>query len=81
MNQTEIEKIVFDILKRIAPDTEPEALKPGDSIREKLGIDSYDFLQFIVALDEQLLIAIPEEDYGKVASIGSLIDYLKARLK
>jgi acyl carrier protein len=38
----------FQLLKKIAPET--EILKPDENIRETLNIDSFDALQFIVAL-------------------------------
>jgi protein involved in sex pheromone biosynthesis len=36
---------------------------------ETLNIDSFDALQFIVALDEKLGIEIPEQDYGKTNTL------------
>jgi len=76
MNKEELEKIIFQLLKKIAPETNPDQLSPSENIRESLNIDSYDFLQFIVALDEKLKIEIPEEDYGKISTLGTLTDYL-----
>jgi acyl carrier protein len=64
------------LLKKIAPETDPDQLSPNENIRESLNIDSYDFLQFIVALDDKLKIEIPEEDYGKISTLGALTDYL-----
>jgi acyl carrier protein len=77
MNEEEIKEIVFNLLKKIAPDTEPSALKPGENIRETLNIDSFDSLQFIVALNERTGIEIPEEDYGKIATLDTLMAYIK----
>jgi acyl carrier protein len=76
MNKEELEKIIFQLLKKIAPETDPDQLSPNENIRESLNIDSYDFLQFIVALDDKLKIEIPEEDYGKISTLGALTDYL-----
>jgi acyl carrier protein len=76
MNKEELEKIIFQLLKKIAPETNPDQLYPNESIKESLNIDSYDFLQFIVALDDKLKIEIPEEDYGKISTLGALTDYL-----
>lgn len=81
MNREEIEKTIFESLKQIAPDTEPSQLSPDDDIRENLGIDSFDFLQFIVSLDEKLKVEIPEEDYGKITTLESLIGYLMSHAK
>ncbi|MBK9636799.1 MAG: acyl carrier protein [Bacteroidetes bacterium] len=81
MNKEEIEKIIFNSLKQIAPDTEPSKLSPDENIRETLGIDSFDFLQFIVSLDEKLNLEIPEQDYGKITTLNSLIIYLTQKIK
>ncbi|CAM4061677.1 acyl carrier protein [Flavobacterium sinopsychrotolerans] len=77
MNEEEIKQIVFQLLKKIAPDTEPSTLKPDENIRETLNIDSFDSLQFIVALNEKTGIEIPEEDYGKIATLQALTAYIK----
>jgi acyl carrier protein len=81
MNEEEIKIIIFQLLKKIAPDTEPSELQPDENIREVLNIDSFDSLQFIVSLNEKLGIEIPEEDYGKISTLKSLINYLLAKLK
>lgn len=81
MNEDEIKQTVFQLLKRIAPDTEPSELKPDQNIREILNIDSFDSLQFIVALNEKLAIEIPEEDYGKMPTLQKLISYIKDKMK
>jgi acyl carrier protein len=80
MNESEIKTIVFQLLKQIAPDTEPSTLKPSDNIRDVLGIDSFDALQFLVALDKKLGIDIPEADYGKRATLESLVAYVRSIL-
>jgi acyl carrier protein len=78
MNDNERQPIILDLLREIAPDTDPATLKPDDNIRDMLNIDSFDFLQFIVALDEQLGVSIPEEDYGKVGTLRDLMNYISA---
>jgi len=77
VNKEEIKKIIFQSLKNIAPDTEPDALLPNDHIREVLGIDSFDFLQFMILLAEKTRIEIPEQDYGKITTLNTLMDYIE----
>ena len=77
MNEEEIKEIIFQLLKKIAPDTEPSTLKPYENIMETLNIDSFDTLQFIVALNKKTGIEIPEEDYGKIATLQALTAYIK----
>ncbi|HEY9185932.1 MAG TPA: phosphopantetheine-binding protein [Salegentibacter sp.] len=79
MTRDEIQSAIFELLKKTAPDTDPTNLKPDENIRESLNIDSFDALQFLVALNDKLGIDIPEEDYGKTATLGSLTDYLEER--
>lgn len=79
MNEEEIKKTIFHLLKNIAPDTEPERLKGDDNIRQTLAIDSFDYLQFIVALDKAFGMETPEEDYGKIETLDNLLKYTGER--
>jgi acyl carrier protein len=81
MNELEIKQTVFQLLKQIAPDTEPSTLQPDENIREKLDIDSFDTLQFLVSLNEKLGIEIPEEDYGKITTLKTLVEYILDKMK
>ena len=81
MKEDEIKNIVFQLLKQIAPDTEPSTLKPDENIRETLDIDSFDSLQFLVSLNEKLGIEIPEQDYGKITTLKSLFNYILEKMK
>ena len=81
MKEEEIRQLIFKLLKDIAPETEPEQLKPDDNIRHTLGIDSFDYLQFIIGLDEELAFQTDEEDYGKIETLRTLIDYILKKKK
>ena len=81
MTEDEIKTIIFQLLKRIAPETEPSELKPDEKFREILGIDSFDALQFIVALNDTLAIEIPEEDYCKITTLKTLVSYILNKKK
>jgi len=81
MTEDDLRKILYQLLKKIAPDTEPDNLKPEDNIRHVLGIDSFDYLSFIVALDEELGIQTPEEDYGKIVTLKALMAYIFEKKK
>lgn len=80
MMETVIKSFLINALKNIAPETDPGSLIPEDPIREKLGIDSFDFLQFIIVVSDHLSINIPEEDYEKVATLRDLESYLNKRI-
>lgn len=64
------------ILGEIAPEADLKTLKPDVSFREQLDIDSMDFLNFVIALDENLNVSIPESSYSKLLSLDSCVDWI-----
>ena len=78
MKDQELKATIFEILRKIAPDINPEELEMDDNIREVFGIDSFDFLQFIIGLDEEFGIKTPEEDYGKITTLNAMTTYIKS---
>lgn len=78
MKDQEIQTTIFQLLLKIAPEVDPEQLEMDDNIRDTLGIDSFDLLQFIIGLDDELGIKTPEEDYGKITTLKNLIAYVKS---
>lgn len=44
---------------------------------EDLAIDSLDFYELLTGLEKEFSIRIPDEDIEKLASVGSLITYIK----
>ncbi len=79
-SRTELTAAIFDILASIAPEADLDGLDPQADMREALDIDSFDFLNFLIALDEELGVEIPEADYGQLVSLNDLLAYLDARL-
>ena len=81
MSEEEIENVVFKELQNIAPEANPAQISPEENLREALDIDSFDFLNFMIALHERLKVEIPESDYNKLGSLGELVRYLRNRVK
>ena len=63
-------------LRRIAPEADAAAIDPDLDLREQLDIDSIDFLNLLVGVHERLGIDIPESDYGRLATLSGLTDYV-----
>jgi acyl carrier protein len=80
MTETQIKEAIFKSLKGIAPEADLEGLAPGKNVREALDIDSYDFLMFLMGLNEELGVEVPEADYGKLITLDDLVGYLSARV-
>ncbi len=80
MKQTEIRDNVLRILGNIAPEVDLSTVDPDANIREQLDIDSMDLLNFVVAIDHELRVPIPEIDYRRLTTLNGCVDYLSARL-
>ncbi|MEA3363604.1 MAG: phosphopantetheine-binding protein [Thermodesulfobacteriota bacterium] len=80
MIEAEIRTTIINELTQIAPEADFEELSPTENIREELDIDSFDFLNFLISLDDKLGVEIPESDYEKLISMDDLIGYLQERI-
>ena len=78
MTQDEIRATVLRILGEIAPEADLTRLKPDVSFRDQLDIDSMDFLNFVIALDEELDVRIPESDYPKFSTLDACVELLSS---
>jgi acyl carrier protein len=81
MSPEEIRGSVLDCLGSIAPEADLSRLRPAVSFRDQLDLDSMDFLNFVIALHEQLGLEIPERDYPKLSSLNGCVEYLSARIR
>ncbi|KGR72624.1 phosphopantetheine-binding protein [Streptococcus phocae subsp. salmonis] len=49
-------------------------------LRDDLGVDSIELVEFVINVEDEFGIAIPDEDIDTMTSIGELVDYLVVRL-
>ena len=50
------------------------------NIQEDLGIDSIALMEFIITLEDEFNLNIPDEDVEDIQTMGELVDYLSRRL-
>ena len=81
MNEPEIRLAVIKALRKVAPEADLDQIRSDENLREALDIDSFDFLNLLIGLHEELQIEIPESDYTKLSTLGELVSYLAGRLK
>ena len=79
MNHDEARTVITNALRRIAPEAELATADDTKPLQDELDLDSMDFLNLMVAIDEQTGIEIPERDYPLVASLDGLVRYLTDR--
>ncbi len=74
--EQELRAVVISVLADVAPDIDPSAVDPDTELVEQLDIDSMDFLNIIVAINERTGIEIPERDYPKLSTVNDAVSYL-----
>jgi acyl carrier protein len=80
VSDTQIKETIFRLLGRIAPEVDLNTLAPNEDLRIVLDIDSFDFLNFLIGLNQELGVEIPEADYNQVVTLADLMKYISARL-
>lgn len=80
VTRADIRQIVVDCVAAVAPEADFATLRAEHSLREQLDLDSFDYLNVLVALHAKLGVDIPEADYRKVETLNGLLDYLSTRL-
>lgn len=76
MKEEEIRELVCRRIGEIAPETDLSVLDPASRFRDQFDFDSVDFLNLALALQEDLGIAIPENEYPRLATLDSCVAYL-----
>jgi acyl carrier protein len=80
MDVQAIRKIIIDIIAEIAIDEDLSNLDDNIRLREQLDLDSMDFLDIVMELKKRYKIEVPTEDYLKLATMRSCIEYLGPKL-
>jgi len=76
LSNEEVRAKVLDIIADIALDDDVTAIKDEVALREQLDLDSMDFLDIVMELKKRHKIEVPQEDYTKLASMKSCVEYL-----
>ena len=77
-HDVQTQKTIFNLLRNIAPEVDFDELGENEDIRQTLGIDSYDFLNFMIGINESFGVEIPETDYGKLITLADIIRYIES---
>lgn len=78
MDRAEIQKKVIDIISENR-DMDKTKITPESSLRDDLGMDSFEAMEFIFYLEETYNIKIPDIDLVKLRVIKDIVDYLEKR--
>lgn len=79
MNTALARDAIAHALHSVAPELEFDELQPGDDLQEIGGLDSMDFLNFMIALHDATGVDVPERDYPQLMTIEGAVEYVSAR--
>ena len=58
-----------------------EELAPQASFIDDLGADSLDIVEFVMAIEEEFDIEIPDDDAEKIQTIQDVVSYVKRKIE
>lgn len=76
LTREQLRATVLAALGGIAPEVDPAAIRPDAPLREQFDLDSMDFLNFLIAVQRDVGVDIPEADYAQVATLDACVAYL-----
>ncbi len=80
MNENDLRESILNVLAEVAPEVDVHAIKTDVRLRDQLDLDSMDFLNFLIGIDEQLGVDIPELDYPRLATLEAIYAYVREKL-
>lgn len=72
--EDKVKELVVQLLEVDAAQVTPQA-----SFVDDLGADSLDQAELVMALEEEFDIEVPDEDAGKLNTVGAAIEYIKSK--
>ena len=73
--------MVFEKVKEIIVSqlgVEEDEVTLESSFVDDLGADSLDMVEFVMVLEEEFNIEVPETDADKIVTVGDAVEYIKA---
>ena len=81
MTADEIRTMILEVIHEIVPDEDLSDLKGDVRIRDQIEMDSMDFLDIIMELRKRYSITVPEDDYMKLSTLDSTVEYLEPLMR
>lgn len=80
MTRENVRATLLSCLTDVAPEIAGEEIEDDMDLRDELDLDSMDILRWVQGIHKALGVEIPEEDYGKIATLGKAVDYVSDRV-
>lgn len=80
MDQQEIISRITDFMVEDF-EVDPEAITPQADLKETLDLDSLDYIDLVVAIEQNFGFKVKPEDFQQMHTIQDLYDYVSNRLQ
>lgn len=78
MTRDDARALMGEVLARIAPGTDLDAIDPAEPLTDEADLDSMDLLALLTALHERTGLEFPDSDAAQFRTLDSAIAYLVA---
>jgi acyl carrier protein len=72
---------ILGLLAEVAQGADLSSIDPDAPLREQLGMDSVDFLDFVMVLHGRYGIEVPEDDYPELTTLNRCVAYLRPKFE
>ncbi|HEY4607413.1 MAG TPA: phosphopantetheine-binding protein [Acidimicrobiia bacterium] len=76
MSPEQARKVIFEVLGDIAPEVDESSVDDDLDLTEQLDLDSMDYLNWMVGINEMTDVDIPQRDISKFLTIAGAVAYL-----
>lgn len=71
---------IIDALLAVAPDIEEDKIDDKSPLQQSYGLDSADFMNFLVRIHDLFGIDLPAKDYGSFGTIEGAVEYIRTHI-
>ena len=76
MSPEQARKVIFDVLSDIAPEVDESTVDDDHDLTEQLDLDSMDYLNWMVGINEVTGVDIPQRDVSRFLTIAGAVAFL-----
>jgi len=76
MTPEQARRVIFEVLADIAPEVDESTVDDDHDLTEQLDLDSMDYLNWMVGINEETGVDIPQRDVSEFLTIAGAVAYL-----
>ena len=78
MDEDSLRSAILSLLQRVAPEVGPGAIDTQAPLRDQVDLDSMDFLNFLISINGELHVDVPETVYEQLRTLDDIVAYVRS---